>query len=110
MLVLLDRGFHAARLILLIRAMRAHVLGRLPSHVVPRYLRQLADGTYLAYLSPEDDTGKQQGRPLLVRIIEYTLDDPHRPGHGEVHRLVTTLLNPRTVGATELIVCSHERS
>ncbi len=35
-------------------------------------------------------------RPLLVRIIEYTLDDPARPGHGELHRLVTTLLNPRT--------------
>lgn len=75
MLVLLDRGFHAARLILLIRALRAHVLGRLPSHVVPRYLRQLADGTYLAYLYPEDDTGKQLGQPLLVRIIEYTLED-----------------------------------
>jgi hypothetical protein len=109
MLVLLDRGFHAARLILLIRAMRAHVLGRLSSNVVPRYLRQLSDGTYLAYLYPEDDTGKQQGRPLLVRIIEYTIDDPNRPGHGEVHRLVTTLLNPRTVSAIELILCYHER-
>jgi Insertion element 4 transposase N-terminal/Transposase DDE domain len=109
MLVLLDRGFHAARLIQVIRAMRAHVLGRLASNVVPRYLRQLTDGTYLAYLSPEDDTGKQLGRPLLVRIIEYTIDDPQRPGHGEVHRLVTTLLNPRTVGAIELILCYHER-
>lgn len=109
MLVLLDRGFHSARLIQVIRALRAHVLGRLSSPVVPRYLRQLCDGTYLAYLYPEDDTGKQQGQPLLVRIIEYRLEDPQRPGHGELHRLVTTLLNPRTVGATELIVCYHER-
>ncbi len=109
MLVLLDRGFHAARLIQVMRAMRAHVLGRLASTVVPRYLRQLADGTYLAYLYPEDDTGKQRGRPLLVRIIEYTLEDPQRPGHGELHRLVTTLLNPRTVGAIDLILCYHER-
>jgi hypothetical protein len=89
--------------------MRAHVLGRLASNVVPGYLRQLCDGTYLAALYPEDDAGTQQGRPLLVRIIEYRLDDPQRPGHGEVHRLVTTLLNPRTVGAHELIVCYHER-
>jgi len=109
MLVLLDRGFHSARLSQVIRVMRAHVLGRLACNVVPRYLRQLSDGTYLAYLYPEDDTGKQQGRPLLVRIIEYTLDDPHRPGHGELHRLMTTLLNPRTVGAAELILCYHER-
>ncbi len=109
MLVLLDRGFHSARLIQVIGALRAHVLGRLASNVVPRYLRQLSDGTYLAALYPEDDTGKQRGRPLLVRIIEYTLDDPLRPGYGELHRLVTTLLNPRTVSATELIVCYHER-
>ena len=109
MLVLLDRGFHSARLIQVIRALRAHVLGRLASNVVPRYLRQLADGSYLAYLYPEDDTGKQVGKPLLVRIIEYTINDPQRPGHGEVHRLVTTLLNPRTVGAMDLIQCYHER-
>ena len=70
MLVLLDRGFHAARLILLIRAMGAHVLGRLESLVVARYLRHLCDGTYLAYLYPEEDSGKQQGKPRLLRIIE----------------------------------------
>ncbi|OLE33426.1 MAG: hypothetical protein AUI36_28490, partial [Cyanobacteria bacterium 13_1_40CM_2_61_4] len=109
MLVLLDRGFHSARLIQVIRALRAHVLGRLASNVVPRYLRQLADGSYLAYLYPEDDTGKQVGKPRLLRIIEYTITDPQRPGHGEVHRLVTTLLNPRTVGAMDLILCYHER-
>lgn len=109
MLVLLDRGFHSARLIQVMRALGAHILGRLASNVAPRYLRQLGDGSYLAYLYPEDDSGKQQGRPLLVRIIEYTLDDPHRPGHGELHRLVTTLLNPRTCPAKELVRCSHER-
>lgn len=109
MLVLLDRGFHAARLIQVIRSLRAHVLGRLASNVVPRYLRQLSDGTYLAYLYPEDDSSNQRGRPLLVRVIEYTLDDPARPGHGELHRLVTTLLNPRTCGALDLILCYHER-
>jgi Transposase DDE domain len=109
MLVLLDRGLHAARLIQLIRALRAHALGRLASNVVPRYLRQLADGTYLAYLYPEDDSGQQRGRPLLVRIIEDTLDDPARPGHGDLHRLVTTLLNPRTCPALALILYYHER-
>src|SRR6266568_3270870 len=109
MLVLLDRGFHSARLIQLIRVMRVHVLGRLASNVVPRYLRQLSDGTYLAYLYPEDDTGKQLGRPRLLRIIEYRIEDAQRPGHGELHRLVTTLLNPRTIRARDLILCYHER-
>ncbi len=109
MLVLLDRGFHSARLIQVIRSLRAHVLGRLASNVVPRYLRQLSDGTYLAYLYPEDDSGNQRGRPRLLRVIEYTIDDPARPGHGELHRLVTTVLNPRTCGALDLILCYHQR-
>src|SRR5512142_2109485 len=30
---------------------------------------------------------------ILVRIIEYTFDDPGRPGSGEQHRLLTTLLD-----------------
>src|SRR5207302_6702633 len=109
MLVLLDRGFHAARLILLIRAMRAHVLGRLPSHVVPRYLRQLVDGTYLAYLYPEDDTGKQQGQPLLVRIIEYRIEDAQRPGHGELHRVVTAWRNSGHVDVMWLVFYYQRR-
>jgi Insertion element 4 transposase N-terminal/Transposase DDE domain len=105
MLVLLDRGLSHARLVQIIRTMGAHVLGRLDSRVVPTYVRQLSDGSYLAYLYPQGPSGK----PLLVRIIEYTIDDPHRVGHQEVHRLVTTLLNPRTIPADLLIQTYHER-
>ena len=106
MLVLLDRNLPYARLVQIIRTMGAHVLGRLDSRVVPTYVRQLSDGSYLAYLYPQGSSGK----PLLVRIIEYTIDDPDRVGHQEVHRLVTTLLNPRTVAADLLIQTYHERS
>ena len=105
MLVLLDRNLPHARLVQIIRTMGAHVLGRLDSRVVPTYVRQLSDGSYLAYLYPQGPSGK----PLLVRIIEYTIDDPHRVGHQEIHRLVTTLLNPRTVEASLLIQTYHER-
>jgi hypothetical protein len=105
MLVLLDRGLSHARLIQIIRDMGAHVLGRLDSRVVPTYVRQLSDGSYLAYLCAED----KPSRPVLVRIIEYTIDDPNRVGHQEVHRLVTTLLNPRTIEASLLIQTYHER-
>jgi hypothetical protein len=105
MLVLLDRNLPHARLVQIIRTMGAHVLGRLDSRVVPTYVRQLSDGSYLAYLYPQGPSGK----PLLVRIIEYTIDDPDRVGHQEIHRLVTTLLNPRTVEASLLIQTYHER-
>ncbi len=89
--------------------MGAHVLGRLDSRVVPTYVRQLSDGSYLAYLSAQDTPGNHHGSSLLVRIIEYTIDDPNRVGHQEIHRLVTTLLNPRTIAADLLIQTSHER-
>jgi hypothetical protein len=68
MLVLLDRGLSYARLVQIIRTMGAHVLGRLSSNMVATYVRQLGDGTYLAYLSAKDAPSKQP--PLLVRIVE----------------------------------------
>lgn len=107
MLVLLDRGLSHAHLVQVIRHLGAHVLGRLSSNMVTTYLRQLCDGTYLAYLSAQDISGRE--RPLLVRIIEYTIDDPQRVGHQEIHRLVTTLLNPVTIPADLLIQTYHER-
>jgi Insertion element 4 transposase N-terminal/Transposase DDE domain len=109
MLVLLDRGFFSARFLHLLRCLRVHVIARLASNMVPRYLRQLKDGSYLAYLYPHDDSGHQRGTPMLVRIIEYTINDPGRVGHGELHRLVTTLLNPRTIPAEQVIQVYHER-
>jgi Insertion element 4 transposase N-terminal/Transposase DDE domain len=107
MLVLLDRGLSHANLVQIIRTLGAHVLGRLSSNMVATYVRQLCDGTYLAYLSAKDARSKQ--RPLLVRIIEYTIEDPKRVGHRETHRLVTTLLNPVTIPADILIQTYHER-
>ena len=44
-----------------------------------------------------------------MRIIEYTFDDPGRPGSGEPHRLLTTLLDERLDPAATLIVLYHER-
>jgi len=42
-------------------------------------------------------------------MIEYTIDDPQPPGHGEVHRLLTTLLAPEVYPPLELIGCYPER-
>jgi hypothetical protein len=48
-------------------------------------------------------------RGLIVRVIEYTFDDPHRPGHGQRHRLATTLLDAAACPAKQLVVLYHER-
>jgi hypothetical protein len=43
-----------------------------------------------------------------VRVIEYTRTDPALPGYGAVHRLVTTLLDPRVAPALERVCLYHE--
>jgi len=46
---------------------------------------------------------------ILVRVIRYTLDDPQRVGHGEVHVLITNLCDENLYPAEELIMLYHER-
>jgi hypothetical protein len=108
MLVMWDRGFHDYDMLSGVRSRGAHVLSRLPAHVKPELVGVLPDGTYLAYLRPSEPKRRKNER-LLVRIIEYTIDDPTRPGHAQRHRLVTTLLDHTLYSALDLIVLFHER-
>jgi hypothetical protein len=109
MLLMWDRGFHDFDMLVQARKRGAHALGRLPAHVKPTRIRTLADGSYLAYLHPTEYQRRKAGEHLLVRIVEYTILDPALPGYGEVHRLVTTLLDPALYPALELAWAYHER-
>ncbi len=108
MLVMWDRGFHDYDMLAGVRARGAHVLARLPAHVKPECVEVLPDGTWLAYIRPSDPKRRATER-LVVRVIEYTIDDPTRPGHAQPHRLITTLLDPMAYPALDLIVLYHER-
>jgi hypothetical protein len=108
-LVMWDCGFHSFDMAVHTRQRLAHFLGRLPAHVKPKFVQALPDGSYLAYLYPSDYQRKRRGEHLLVRVIEYTIDDPHRPGHGERHRLVTSLLDAQTYPAHTLACEYHQR-
>jgi len=44
-----------------------------------------------------------------VRIISYRLTDERLGEVGKVYRLVTTLLNPHTAPAKDLVILYHER-
>src|SRR5919202_5496213 len=109
MLLMWDRGFHEFDLFVGVQTRQAHGLGRLPAHVRPDVVETLPDGTALAYLYPSDYQRRKQGARVLVRVIAYTITDPHRPGYGEVHRLVTTLLDPCAYSALDLVCAYHER-
>jgi Transposase DDE domain len=79
--------------------------------------RVLADGSWLARLT----AGK--GDPVLVRVLEYRLDDQGRQprgGHGShggattsgqpiLYRLITSILDPEAAPAVELAALYHQR-
>ncbi len=109
MLLLWDRGFFSYGLLDEVRRRGVHVLARLKKHMVFQPIRRLADGSYLAKVYRGSWYRTQDSKGILARIIEYTFDDPGRPGSGQKHRLLTTLLNAREHHATELIMLYHER-
>lgn len=104
-----DRGFFGYELLRAALATGAHILGRVPAHVILTPVRVLADGTFLAYVYPSPQARRQRRDGILVRVIEYTLDDPQRPGYGETHRLITSLVDAEPYPALDLIVGYHER-
>lgn len=108
MLVSYDCGLHSYPLLAAIRAKDAHVLARLPAGPRPPVVRSLADGTVLAWILPQEGKDRRH-RAILVRLLTYTFDDPNRPGYGDVHRLLTTLLDPVQAPADALILAYHNR-
>jgi hypothetical protein len=109
MLLLWDRNFLSYDLVRQVRQRQAHLLARIKNNLVFRPLRRLGDGSYLAKLYPSPRHRDRDEGGVVVRIIEYTLSDPGRPGSGERHRLLTTLLGAARHPAKRLILLYHER-
>ena len=109
MLLLLDKGFFSYELWRELEARGVKVLARVTTQMVLRPIRELADGSYLAKLYKGDYNRKKDRDGVVVRVIRYTLDDPQRVGHGEVHVLITNLLDDTLYPSEDLIVLYHER-
>jgi hypothetical protein len=108
-LLIWDRGFFGYELIRSVVRRGAHLLARVKSNTVLRPIRRLPDGSYLAKVYPSDADRRGDVRGLQVRVVEYTHDDPNRPGAGERHRLITDLTNPADMPAHEAPLIYHER-
>ncbi|HTK09523.1 MAG TPA: IS4 family transposase [Ktedonobacteraceae bacterium] len=106
MLVLLDRGFCASRLYHLITERGANVLALIKSHVLKSPEVWLPDGSYLATLSKGRNC---RGRSVRVRVITYRIEREGDPKSVRTYRLATTLLDPVTAPAQELVELYHER-
>jgi Insertion element 4 transposase N-terminal/Transposase DDE domain len=109
MLLLWDRGFFSYALWKEVMARRAKVLARVTSRLILEPIRDRADGSYLAKIYPTPEDRRKDRGGIVVRVIRYTLDDPQRVGHAEVHTLITNLFDEDIYPATELIILYHER-
>jgi transposase IS4-like protein/DDE family transposase len=109
MLLLWDRGFLSYAHVAQVLARPAQVLARVKAGLVFTPEKRLPDGSYLAKLYPSAKHRRHDRDGLVVRLIEYTFSDPQRPGAGERHRLLTTLLDGRLDPARTLITLYHER-
>lgn len=109
MLVLLDAGFFGYPLLRSILSTGAQFLVNVSKTPLLKPFQVLPDGSYLSqiYASTRDRERDRNGR--IVRVIEYQLNDPQRPNHGEIRRLATTLLDHEAHPAITLIELYHER-
>jgi hypothetical protein len=107
-LLLEDRGFFSYNDWKTLNT-RTKLLIRVKSHMVLKPIQRLSDGSYLAKIYPASYYRDKDLHGIVVRVIEYKLDDPQRTGHGEVHRLMTNLFDEVKYPARELIVLYHER-
>ena len=110
MLVLAGRKFLSWALAREFLATGAHILWRAPASFALKPVKVLADGTYLAELTPPR---KKDGPPLTVRVIEYTVRTTPEDGGGEetseLFCLVTSLLDPGEYPALDLACCYPAR-
>jgi hypothetical protein len=109
MLLLWDRGFLSYNNVRDVVARQAHLLARVKNKLVFQKLAVLPDGSYLAKLYPSPKHRRKDQDGILVRIIDYTFQDPSRTGSGQPHRLLTTLLDAALDPAKRLIELYHER-
>jgi hypothetical protein len=109
MLLIWDRLFLSFALVQGVRRQGAHLLARVKDDLILKEFASLPDGSFLSklYPSPADRAQDRHGR--WVRVIAYTHDDPGRPGHGELHRLLTTIVDPDHLPAAEAPLVYHER-
>jgi hypothetical protein len=109
MFLLHDANFFGGAYLEALNAKGVRSLFALASTVAVQRMRNLPDGSYLALLKPQARALYPMQRAVWLRIIEYQITDERLGEPGQVYRLGTTWLNPRTAPAKELLVLYHER-
>jgi len=108
MLILADRGFTAHPLFSAMAGTGAQLCWRAKANAVLPVLERYPDGSFRSELVASPDK-RSRKEVLVVRVIEYTIEDPGRPQAESAYRLVTTILDPKLAAAHELAALYAER-
>jgi hypothetical protein len=112
MLVLADRGLLAVELWRQAQASGAALGWRAKTGTTGHALpvdQVLADGSWRSRLDAGGHRRRDPRGPVTVRVLDYIIDDPGRPGHRQRYRLVTSMLDPTHAPAVELAALYHQR-
>ena len=110
MLLLADRGFFSYALWRKATATGADLLWRVRTDrggPTPIHLEDLPDGSWLAHLQQTHSAAARAAEPILVRVIDYTIDDGR--DNPDTYRLFTTMTDSEQVSAVDLAAAYAER-
>ena len=110
MLLLADRGFFSYALWRKAIATGADLLWRIrtdKSAAQPTHVQDLPDGSWLAHLRGTMPAAERRQKPMLVRVIDYTIEDGRE--NPTSYRLFTTVLDPAEVTALDLAAAYTRR-
>lgn len=109
MLLMWDRGFLSYRRVARVIQRNAHLLAQVKKDLILKPICHLGDKSYLAKLYRNSHDRKRDRDGIVVRVLDYELDDPRRTGHRKRHRLITTLVDAKLDPALTLIELYHVR-
>lgn len=109
MLLMWDRGLHSYVMVQATVSKGCDYLGRIPANVKFFAENPLEDGSYLSWIYPSGKLRKKGCQPLLVRVIEYTIEHPENPEEQIRYRLITSLLDIEKFPAELLAREYHQR-
>ena len=110
MLLLADRGFFSYALWRKAIATGTDLLWRVRTDrggPTPIHLQDLPDGSWLAHLQQAHCAAARAAEPMLVRVIDYMIDDGR--DNPATYRLFTTLTDPDQASAVDLAAAYAQR-
>jgi hypothetical protein len=110
LLLLADRGFFSYALWRRAIGTGADLLWRVRTDKAgpkPTHVQDLPDGSWLAHLRRSTPAAARREEPMLVRVVDYTIDDGRE--NPTTYRLVTTMLDPAEATAPELAAAYTQR-